>query len=54
MKKYIISYTTTMTEDALRDMMDEPTKEIDEVLDDYLWQELRPEGDDWKVMEVDE
>lgn len=45
--KYKISYTITVTDEDLDD-----TYNCD--LEDFLWEHLRPSGDDWKVEEIEE
>lgn len=52
MRKWKISYTEEMTEEDIRAITGEETMPIEEVLDDYLWCNLHPEGDEWDVEEV--
>lgn len=45
--KYRISYIEEITDEELAEMTDEGD------LDSYLWECLRPEGDEWKVEEIE-
>lgn len=46
--KYKISYSEVITDEELKEMTDSGS------LEDYLWECVRPEGDEWEVEEIDE
>jgi hypothetical protein len=47
MAKYRIIYSTEITDEELKDV-------FNFTLEDFLWQELFPEGDDWRVEVIDD
>lgn len=60
MRTFKITYTETVTEEDLRAMFDssdfdssfEPSTSVEDLLEEYLWTECRPRGDDFVTEEI--